>query len=419
MHDLAYTSTVRRDHHPYREAFLAEDMDDLLDNVGEHLSRDQWAPPVPTQLNTVFVFCGMGTAWDGMCRQLIDQHPVFAETMMEVEKQLSVYVSWSLRERLQEEDPSKDLVLGAIAIFACQVALAAVWKSLGIQPSCVVGQSLGEVAAAYTAGCLSLADAVKIIYHRSTLLAQATGGAMVVVQNVEVDNVRQALHGTQGKASIATIHSPKACSVSTDSETMRQLRHQLFSQLKSAHQEMRLVDLDVSVAYHSHLVDRVAEELKKRIAGINPRAPTLPYLSTVTGRGVQSPPAVDYWADNVKNPVLFQQAITGSVAASSPSNTVFLEVGPKPILCAHLQDLFPGANYRSVPSISKQPEIKGFYQSVATLYQHGADIDWSQLPQLGRRAMPVPRYSFDKKHQNEKTDQEVVRHTGCNVHNVK
>ena len=62
VHDVAYTSTVRRDHHLYRAAFLAEDMDDLLDNVGEHLSRDQWAPPVPTQLNTVFVFCGMGTA---------------------------------------------------------------------------------------------------------------------------------------------------------------------------------------------------------------------------------------------------------------------------------------------------------------------------------------------------------------------
>ena len=239
---------------------------------------------------------------------------------------------------------------------------------------------------------------------------------MVVVQNVEVDSVRQVLHGTQGKASIALIYSPRACSVSTDSETMRQLRRQLLSQLKSTHQEMRLVELDVSVAYHSHLVDRVAEELKKRIAGINPRAPTLPYLSTVTGRGVQSPPAVEYWADNVKNPVLFQQAITGSVAASSASNTVFLEVGPKPVLRAHLQDLFPGANYRSVPSVSKQPEIKGFYQSVATLYQHGADIDWSHLPQLGRRVMPVPRYSFDKKHQKEKTDQEVVRHAGCNVY---
>ena len=104
--------------------------------------------------------------------------------MLEVEKHLSAYVPWSLTERLQQEDPSKDPVLAPIAIFACQVCLSAVWRSLRIQPSCVVGQSIGEVTAAYTAGCLTLADAVKIIYHRSQLLAQVTGGAMVVVLNV-------------------------------------------------------------------------------------------------------------------------------------------------------------------------------------------------------------------------------------------
>ena len=68
------------------------------------------------------------------------------------------------------------------AIFGLQTALAALWKSWGVEPAKVIGHSVGEVAAAYVAGAYTLEDAVKVIYHRSRLQDTTGGkGRMVAV----------------------------------------------------------------------------------------------------------------------------------------------------------------------------------------------------------------------------------------------
>ena len=416
VHDVSYTSTVRRDHHIYRAAFVVDDMQDLLTDVGEQLSRDEWSPPSPSQPNVIFVFCGMGTAWEGMCRQLLAEHQVFRDTMLEVEKHLSAYVPWSLVERLQQEDPSKDRVLAPIAIFACQVCLSAVWRSLGIQPSCVVGQSIGEVAAAYTAGCLTLADAVKIIYQRSQLLAQVTGGAMVVVLNVEVDKVKEVLNGTKSKANVSLEYSPRACAVSADFETMQSLKPRLLTNLKPTYPDMRLLDLDVLVAYHSSHVNMAADQLTEVIQGITPKEPSINFVSTVTGKAIKGPLNVGHWADNMKKPVLFHQAVINSVPSNASSSTVFLEIGPKPVLRAHMEDLFPDGQHKNVASATKPSEIETLSQAVCKLYEYGAEIDWTSLQTQENRLTDVPRYWFDKKYLKEKTEAELVSCSGYDVY---
>ena len=416
VHDVSYTSTVRRDHYPYRVAFVVDSMEGLVAAVGERLSGDHWDPPVSSKQNVVFVFCGMGTAWEGMCRQLLSESQLFKVVVMAIEKHLSMYVSWSLTERLETEDPSRDPLLAPIAIFACQVGLAAVWQSFGVKPSCVVGQSIGEVAAAFTAGCLALSDAVKIILLRSQLLAQVTGGAMVVVQNVDTDLVRQVLSEAKIKATIALEYSPRACAVSASSQTMKQARSLLLNRLKEAHSDMRLIDLDVCVAYHSPHVDGAANELYKEIQGMTAKTPHIPMVSSVTGQHVTAPLLAGHWADNVKKPVLFHQAMKCTVAGKGASNTVFLEIGPKPVLKAHMQDLFPDGPHKAVASVTKQSEMKGLFQGVATLYESGVGIDWTQVPQQGQRLTPVPRYSFDKKYVKLTTERQLFVSGGFDVY---
>ncbi|KAL8584659.1 hypothetical protein ACOMHN_002388 [Nucella lapillus] len=403
VHDVSYTSTARRDHHLYRAAFLVEDTQDLLNVVGQRLSSEDWPrPAAPQQQRVVFVFCGMGTSWQGMCRQLLEQHQVFRDILMEVDKHLSAYVPWSLTQRLKTEDPSKDPLLDPIAIFACQVGLAAVWRSLGILPTCIVGQSIGEVAAAHTAGCFSLADAVKIIFHRSRLLAEVTDGAMIVVLNVEVEKVRQVLRESEPGASISQEYSSKSCAVSAPAHIMPSTKRCLQSKLKAVHPGMQIKDLNVRVAYHSAHVSQCAEKLTGQLKGLAARPPSLPLQSAVTGSPLTTAPEAEYWATNLREPVLFKQAITG--AASGSQRPLFLEIGPRPVLKPHLKDLFPSQEVTAVPSMLKPPEMTTLLKAVISLYEEGLDITWSAIPGKGTETTEDPRYCFNKKYQAEKTE---------------
>ena len=417
VHDVSYTSTVRRDHHPYRAAFVVDSMENLVAAVGEHLSQDQRSAPASSQQNVAFVFCGMGTAWEGMCRKLLEEKEVFRNTMLDVERHLSAYVSWSLTDRIQREDPSKDPILAPIAIFACQVGLVEVWRTLGVFPSCVVGQSIGEVAAAYTAGCLSLADAVRIIYHRSQLLAQVTGGAMVVVKNVEVDTVRETLKKMGVDASVALEYSPRACAISSSSSVVSAVKQRLLKDLGAENEDMALIDLDVAVAYHSHHVDSAADKLASVLQHVSAKAPQVPMVSAVTGSHVESPPGVEYWVHNMRKPVLFRQAMRKATEGASTSVTVALEIGPKPVLKAHMKDLFPSENVVAVPSMARG-DLKQqlFLQAVSTLYEAGANINWQNLPTHRTTITDVPRYSFDKRYLKKKTEMELVLTEACDLY---
>src|SRR4029078_5469544 len=64
-----------------------------------------------------------------------------------------------------------------VVIFAIQVALGELLKAHGAKPGALVGQSLGEAAAAYFSGGVSLTAATRTICSRSHLMGE--GEAML------------------------------------------------------------------------------------------------------------------------------------------------------------------------------------------------------------------------------------------------
>ena len=113
------------------------------------------------------------------------------------------------------------------ALFAIQVALAALWRSWGIEPQAVVGHSLGEVAAAYVAGALSLDDAVA-----GHLSSQPAGqahfgqGAMAAVE-LSIEDARRALAGYEDRVSIAASNGPTSTVLSGDPAALAAILDQL------------------------------------------------------------------------------------------------------------------------------------------------------------------------------------------------
>ena len=182
--DVCYTASVRRTQHDHRLAVVGRTHAELADGLAAFLAGEarpglssgtrQTAPKL------VFVFPGQGGQWPGMARDLMSTEPSFRSSLEQCEKALRPHVDWSLCELLAS-DPA-DARLERIdviqpALFAVQVALAALWRSWGIEPAAVIGHSMGEVAAAQVAGALGLADAARIMAVRSKLLKRVSGTA--------------------------------------------------------------------------------------------------------------------------------------------------------------------------------------------------------------------------------------------------
>ena len=188
--DICYTASTRRTHHDYRLAVVSQSRQDAHDKLAAFIHNEA-GPELISGHKTarrqkiVWVFPGQGSQWYGMGRDLLDQEPVFHAAIKECDRVMRKYVDWSLLEQLRanEEHALKRIDVIQPVLFAIEVALATLWRSWGIKPDAVVGHSMGEAAAAYVAGALSLDDAAWIICSRSRLLLRMSGkGAMAAVE---------------------------------------------------------------------------------------------------------------------------------------------------------------------------------------------------------------------------------------------
>ncbi|KAH9495215.1 hypothetical protein Btru_015693 [Bulinus truncatus] len=364
VHDISYTSTVRRSHYKRRKAFVVNSLKQLTEKLPTELQTDKTDKHIKN-LSVVFVFGGMGTSWEGMCREFLSESEIFRNVVNEIDQSLKSYVSWSLLERLSKGTDWNDTLFSPLAIFACQVALAKLWLSVGVRPSYIVGQSVGEVAASFISGHLSLSSAVNVIYKRSLLLSKVAGGNMFIVRNMDLQEVKDVVGRYHGKANISVEYSPSTCAVSTESESVETIKNQL---LEKSNQNAQFTDLTVPTAFHSHRMDSIKAELQKEIMSINPRESSeIPMISTVTGQQIQRPLDANYWADNLREPVRFYDAI--KISYKSNSHNIYIGISPKPVLTAHIQI---SSQEMTINQVSPVPRYcftprKSFYKSEAAL----------------------------------------------------
>jgi acyl transferase domain-containing protein len=275
----------------------------------------------------IFVFCGVGTAWNGMCRELLKVRH-FRKIFNEIDVHLRPLAGWSVTAKLQEDSEFvADKMIAHIAIFACQVGLASLWDHFGVKADAVIGQSVGEVAAAHAAGYIDMKTAVYIIFHRSQVLANITEGTMAVVQNVETTIV-ESYCKQNGTVNIAVYNSPSSCTVSGKAEDIEKLKSELQQRENNVPE---FISLDVNCAYHSPYVADAAKNVAKKLKNLAGKTGNIPMFSTVTGHeernGIFGTPS--YWENNVAMPVKFFSAINLSFVEKK--HNIFIEIGPNPV----------------------------------------------------------------------------------------
>ncbi|XP_063062347.1 phthioceranic/hydroxyphthioceranic acid synthase-like [Engraulis encrasicolus] len=393
---VAYTAACRRTHfkHRYRKAFLSTSLTDLTNQLVSAVEKK--VDPSTADPKLVFVFCGNGVTYRGMCKQLLLEEPVFYQKVKEVENVFQNYRSLKFIEQLQLDtndngDFSKPDIIQPI-LFAIQVATAAVLKHWGVRPDAILGHSVGEVAAAHCSGLLSLEDAVKVIHHRSNLQSKVTGGKMLVVSNVAVTEVLEILSSYSGKISLAAINSPQSCTVSGDAEAIDNLHQILCSSDKFENIFLRI--LDVPAAYHSHMMDPILTEIEEQIGILQENTIETEIISTVTGNVVAHGDFVNgkYWAQNIRQPVSFEKAVR---AAAKGQNVIFLEISPRRALQRNITETL-GNDITVLSSVQPKRDYEAMLSTVGKLFEMGCYVDWNQFYQ-GFRAPPTsfPQYQFD------------------------
>ncbi|MBK8050584.1 MAG: acyltransferase domain-containing protein [Anaerolineales bacterium] len=213
------------------------------------------------------MFSGQGAQFWPLDLGLVVRFPVFREMLLRCETQLAAEgVQWSLLEQLCAPDGATLLRRADVcqpAIFACQVALAALWRSWGIAPAAVVGHSLGEVAAAYVAGILSLAEAVHLVVKRGQITAQASGKGAMALVGVSMEAARKLIRTDESVLAVAVSNSPTNCVLSGDPAALEAKLVQLEQRGIFAR---RLSAIDY--AAHSPQMEPLKHELSAALTGL-------------------------------------------------------------------------------------------------------------------------------------------------------
>ncbi|MFG3054242.1 amino acid adenylation domain-containing protein [Kitasatospora sp. NPDC048239] len=401
--DLGHTLAHRRQHLDSRLSVVYDTREALDDALGAYL-RGEPHPRVLTDQRRAaghrrlaWVFTGMGPQWWGMGRQLFAAEPVYREAVERCSEHIAELTGWSLTEELAADESASRMAetwLAQPANFAVQIGLAALWRSRGVRPDAVVGHSTGEVAAFHEAGVYDLADAVKVVVHRSRLQQRLAGtGGMLAVALSEAEALRR-LRPHGDAVSVAAINSPTSLTLAGDTDVLAELAAELTAEQVFAR------PLTVEVPYHSARMELIREELLDSLADLKPRPAQVPlHLTGQEGTAHGTELDAAYWWRNVRDSVRFRQAVE---RLADDGCRLFLEIGPHPVLGRAIQETLEGRpgddlpEVRTLPSIRRQEDEQAcFTASLAALHNLGAAVDWSVLQPSGR-PVPLPRYPFKR-----------------------
>ncbi|MCG8422985.1 MAG: type I polyketide synthase [Proteobacteria bacterium] len=382
LDNMAYTLSCHRARHRYRAALVASSHDEFVDGLSRLLDgrgsprlargESQTSPAV----GPVFVFSGQGSQWVGMGRELAAAEPAFAAALTEIDTRLQRLAGWSLAEVLGPKVPDTaldDTARAQPAIFAIQVALAALYRAHNVEPAAVVGHSVGEIAAAHVAGIYELEEALALVVRRGELMSQTRGQGYMAAVRAAPAAIEDLLEQAGTEVSIAATNTPDSCVLSGATAAL----DALLDRVKA--REFSVQRLRVDYAFHSHQMDALVEPMGNLVKALRAREPRCAVLSTVLGEAITGPAQLDsaYWQQNLRGRVRFAEAIEAALARG---HRCFVEVAPHAALAADIRSMLADATGNGrvvVAQRRKQPQQIAFLASLGELFCAGVEVDLS------------------------------------------
>ena len=388
---VARAAARRRAHYAeYRIAITGASAEALAQEL-EKVAAGGTAPPVLTAEPPVcFVFSGQGTQWPGMALALREQEPVFRAALDEVDsafgaidgiRPLAELSRTAAESRLDRTDVAQT------TMFAVQVALLRLLAHRGLRPTVVIGHSVGELAAAYAAGMLTLEQAVQAVVDRGAAMQGAfDSGRMVAVRLTEAA-ASEFLHSHNLELTIAAVNGPAAVVLSGRTPVV----DAACALLSAAGVRHSL--LDVRFAFHSPLMMEAVRQLRARSQVIRGEPTGVTFISTVTG-APQNTFDYEYLATNVGSAVRFRDAVAHALSLGIHH---FVEIGPHPALGNAVVETAEaaGAHAEAAYCQHRDKDAAGaLLQLMARTYSWGCNLDWSAVLPGECAPVDLPTYAW-------------------------
>ncbi|MFI1034031.1 amino acid adenylation domain-containing protein [Streptomyces sp. NPDC020951] len=387
--DVAATMALGRPHRTARTTAVgrtAEELADALDKaLDDALDEQQPAPHGPLG-PLAFVFPGQGSERRGMASGLYTAYAAARRTLDRCEEIYADEFGGTLLPLLLDESAAEDEVwpteTAQAALFAHQSALTEVWRTTGVRPALLFGHSVGEYAALFAGGALTLDDGLRLTAWRGRLMHRACppGGMLAVrAERTHAQRIARA-----AGAELAAVNGPCAQVISGSPQAVEEAVRLLDLE------GLRWRALSVTRAFHSAAVEPALRDFRSHAERIAYAALHTPLVTTADGtpRPVGWILDADYVCRQARQPVRFDLAMA---AAAAEGVGDFLEMSAGSTLTGLGRHCAPESRWLSGQGTGAQgvDQVRGLLTSLGSLYRRGAQLDWRVVNGVGGR-VPLP-----------------------------
>ncbi|WP_233883666.1 type I polyketide synthase [Paraburkholderia flagellata] len=363
---------------------------------------------VESGAQVAFVYAGNGCQWAGMGKQLYAEDKVFRAALDEVDalwcadgsdSLVAVLCAGASAEWLAATENAQPL------LFAIQVGITRALEARGIGFDAAVGHSVGEIAAAWASGALTLAEAVRVIRIRSAAQGLTRGTGKMAAAGIGESEARELIArlGLTAVVEVAGTNSPEAVTLAGSSEGLAAIG----ASLDANGSFFQILDLDY--AFHSSRMDEIEPVVRVGLADLAPREGAKRYVSTVTGSTL-SGVALDagYWWRNIREPVRFHEAVAGLVETGV---RVFIEIAPHSILRHYVKQTLTSLKLAGavVPTLKRHHDSAEMLEhSMLLAVAHGAAVDLDRFVPLASPVsnIALPTYPWQRERHWQKATAE-------------
>ncbi|AOR32335.1 hypothetical protein BFF78_15780 [Streptomyces fodineus] len=352
---------------------------------------------------------GQGTQYPGMAGELYRRYAVFREAVDLCAHAVRRPLGIDLRDAVCSGDgtagssasPASPASPGSLdetwltqpALFTVSYALGRLLQSWGLEPSVVLGHSLGEYTAACLAGAFDPADGALLVTHRGRLVQQTEPGAMLAVRATAEE--LEPLLGAE-PLDLAAVNGPRSVVVSGPDAAVAALEG------RCAQAGLRARRLPGDRAFHSRLLDPVAEEFRAAAAAVRHRPLRVPLIANETGRRLPKGTVLDagHWVRHLRAPVLFHPSVQ-ALSRGPRTRTVTVEAGPGHTLSALVRQTLTEEQAEVVTTMPGRDEradaTATLLAGVGDAWTAGASCDWPAFARdTAPRRVSLPTYPFQR-----------------------